>query len=35
MMPADTNIALNLAPENVELLGRRLARVLMSGRADG
>lgn len=33
-MPADASFALNLTPQQVELLSRGLARVLTSGRAD-
>jgi hypothetical protein len=33
-MPVDTNFALDLTPQQVDQLGRGLARVLTSGRAD-
>jgi len=33
-MPADTSFALDLTPQQVDRLGRGLARVLTSGRAD-
>jgi hypothetical protein len=33
-MPTDTSFALELTPQQVDLLGRGLARVLMSGRAN-
>jgi hypothetical protein len=33
-MPVDTSFALNLTPQQVDLLGRGLIKVLTSGRAD-